>query len=191
MSTLFDSIRVGNMELDNRIIMAPMTRNRASDDGVQPAVSMSAYGTWVTTPARAASDHARLSELLSRSSVMIQRFLPEVQRRGEWSFVFFMKEYSQAVLKMPKPGDFRVQRDFGGSLAKSAPPRRLIEQAQEIIRCVEDPLLYARVDAVEVGDELVLMELELIDPVLFLGSGPGAARRFADTIEMVARRINL
>lgn len=36
MSTLFDPIRVGNVELDNRIIMAPMTRNRADDEGVQP-----------------------------------------------------------------------------------------------------------------------------------------------------------
>jgi 2,4-dienoyl-CoA reductase-like NADH-dependent reductase (Old Yellow Enzyme family) len=32
MPTLFDPLRVGNMELDNRIIMAPMTRSRATDD---------------------------------------------------------------------------------------------------------------------------------------------------------------
>src|SRR5215212_44916 len=36
MPKLFDPVRVGNIELDNRIIMAPMTRSRASDAGVQP-----------------------------------------------------------------------------------------------------------------------------------------------------------
>jgi glutathione synthase/RimK-type ligase-like ATP-grasp enzyme len=157
---------------------------------IKPVVSMSAYKTWITTPSRAAFDTAEVREMLSKSGVMMQRFVPEVRTRGEWSFVFFMKEYSHAVLKTTKPGDFRVQRDFGGRLSDSNPPRRLIEQAQKIVSSVEEPLLYARVDAVEAGGELILMELELIDPVLFLGSNSGAAGRFADAIEMLARRDN-
>ena len=36
MPTLFDPLKVGNMELDNRIVMGPMTRSRANDEGVQP-----------------------------------------------------------------------------------------------------------------------------------------------------------
>ena len=44
MPTLFDPLRVGQIELDNRIIMAPMTRSRASDDGVQPAYAADYYG---------------------------------------------------------------------------------------------------------------------------------------------------
>jgi glutathione synthase/RimK-type ligase-like ATP-grasp enzyme len=157
---------------------------------IKPVVSMSAYRTWVTTPFRAAADQAEVREMLTKSGVMIQRFIPEVQTRGEWSFVFFMKEYSHAVLKMPKPGDFRVQRDFGGRVADSNPPQRLIKQAQEIVRSVKESLLYARVDAVEVGGELILMELELIDPVLFFGHDPRAASRFADAVERLARRNN-
>ena len=43
MTTLFDPLRVGEMELDNRIVMAPMTRSRASDDGVQPAYAAEYY----------------------------------------------------------------------------------------------------------------------------------------------------
>jgi glutathione synthase/RimK-type ligase-like ATP-grasp enzyme len=155
---------------------------------IKPVVSMSAYRTWVTTPARAASDEGEVRRMLARSGVMIQRFMPEVQTRGEWSFVFFIKEYSHAVLKIPKPGDFRVQQDFGGRVADASPPRRLIDQAQKIVRSVTGTLLYARVDAVEVDGELILMELELIDPVLFLGRDKGAAGRFADAIEMLARR---
>ena len=157
---------------------------------IKPVVSMSAYRTWITTSSRAAQDEPEVREMLSRSGVMIQRFVPEVQTRGEWSFIFFMKEYSHAVLKTPKPGDFRVQQDFGGRVADSNPPHLFIEQAQEIIRSVKEPLLYARVDAVEVDGALILMELELIDPVLFLGRALGAAGRFADAIEMLTRRNN-
>ena len=154
---------------------------------VKPAVSMSAYRTWVTTPSRAARDEREVREMLARSGVLVQRFVPEVRTRGEWSFVFFMHEYSHAVLKMPKAGDFRVQRDFGGWWADSSPPRALVEQARQIVESVEGPLLYARVDGVETDAGLTLMELELIDPVLFLGRDAGAAGRFADAIEMLAR----
>ena len=43
MPTLFDPLRVGQIEIDNRIIMAPMTRSRASDDGVQPVYAAEYY----------------------------------------------------------------------------------------------------------------------------------------------------
>ena len=39
MTTLFDPIKIGDIELDNRIVMAPMTRSRADDDGIQPPFS--------------------------------------------------------------------------------------------------------------------------------------------------------
>lgn len=153
---------------------------------IKPTVSMSAYGTWITTRSQASSDKGEVRGLLERHGVMIQRFVPEVRTRGEWSFVFFMKEYSHAVLKMPKPGDFRVQQDFGGLLMDSSPQQSLIEQAQEIVRRVKEPLLYARVDAIEADGELTLMELELIDPVLFFARDHLAATRFANAIEMLA-----
>ncbi|MEP6635363.1 MAG: alkene reductase [Acidobacteriota bacterium] len=44
MPTLFDPLRVGNMELINRIIMAPMTRSRANDEGIQPSFVGEYYG---------------------------------------------------------------------------------------------------------------------------------------------------
>lgn len=154
---------------------------------VKPVVSMSAYRTWMTTPSRAVQDNVEVREMLSRSGVMIQRFMSEVQTHGEWSFIFFMKDYSHAVLKRPKSGDFRVQQELGGRLAALRPPPGLLEQAQKIVRGIKEPLLYARVDAVEADGELILMELELIDPVLFLGQDARAARRFADAIELLAR----
>jgi glutathione synthase/RimK-type ligase-like ATP-grasp enzyme len=150
---------------------------------IKPIISMSAYKTWITTAAQATADMARVREMLSSSGVMIQRFVPEIRTRGEWSFIFFMKEYSHGVLKMPKQGDFRVQQDFGGHLSDATPPLRLVDKAQEIVRGVKEPLLYARVDMVEADVELLLMELELIDPVLFFGRSPESTSRFANAIE--------
>lgn len=44
MTTLFDPLRVGNFEVKNRIIMAPMTRSRANDEGIQPPFAAEYYG---------------------------------------------------------------------------------------------------------------------------------------------------
>lgn len=150
---------------------------------VKPTVSATAFQTWVTCPARAGRDAPTLQEMLLKSGVMVQRFIKEVRTKGEWSFVFYDKKYSHAVLKRAKSEDFRVQSDFGGYLAEDAKPTsRLVEQARLVVELVEEPLLYARVDAVEVGGRLMLMELELIEPALFFGADPRSPGRLADAI---------
>jgi hypothetical protein len=96
--------------------------------------------------------------------------------------VFFHKRYSHAVLKKARPGDLRVQDDFGGTVEAVSPGKELVEQAQQIVDCVSDPLLFARVDGIEVDGRFVLMELELIEPYLFLENDPHAIERFARAI---------
>jgi hypothetical protein len=149
---------------------------------VKPTLSASAYQTWVTTLENAESDQAKLDEMLNRSGVLIQKFVDEIQVKGEWSFIFFGGKYSHAVLKLPKNGDFRVQEEHGGFSEARTPDQTLIKQAQRIVESVDKPLLYARVDAVEMNGKLTLMELELIEPVLFLAHDPLAPRRFAEAI---------
>lgn len=177
------------LERGDRVDLRAILEERGwSQAVVKPTVSMSAYETWITSGERAAADTLAVREMLKRSGVMVQSFVPEVGTRGEWSFVFFLREYSHAVLKRPKPGDFRVQMDFGGQRDyTSQPAPALVAEAERIIAEVEGPLLYARVDGVEAGGELVLMELELIDPVLFLSGDARAPQRFADAIMHVAR----
>lgn len=48
MTKLFDEMKLGELELKNRIIMAPMTRSRASDEGVQPDVAAEYYAQRAT-----------------------------------------------------------------------------------------------------------------------------------------------
>ena len=114
---------------------------------------------------------------------MVQEFLPEIQATGEWSLVFIGGEYSHSVRKLPAAGDFRVQTQFGGRVETATAPFSLIDVAAKILSEIEKPTLYARVDGLESNDSLVLMEVELIEPVLFLGPG-GAAHRLAQRIAL-------
>jgi glutathione synthase/RimK-type ligase-like ATP-grasp enzyme len=141
---------------------------------VKPLVSATAWRTEVVTMDSDEPSHP--------GPYLVQPFMDEVVRDGEWSFVFFGREFSHGVLKRPAAGDFRVQNDFGGSAEVLDPPPGLIAQAAAFLEGIDGPLVYARVDGVVRGGRLLLMELELTEPSLFLELVPGAAARFADAI---------
>ena len=149
---------------------------------IKPAVSASAFGTWRSSTETASRDQSRLEELLSTGDVMVQPLLSEVGDAGEWSLVFLGGSFSHAVLKRPAAGDYRVQWEFGGSAVSAAPARRLIADAERVLAAAPGDALYARVDGVEREDRLVLMELELIEPHLFLGWDNGAAWQLAGAL---------
>ncbi len=114
---------------------------------------------------------------------MVQPYLEELVRKGEWSLVFLGGRFSHAVLKRPAPGDFRVQKEFGGRLVPAEPTSQAIEEAQAILAAAPKPHLYARVDAVEIEGRLVLVELEMIEPELFFWADPAAPLRFVEALE--------
>ena len=158
-----------------------------SDAVVKPAVSASAHGTWRTSLEMASADQPRLDELLGAGDVMVQPLMNEVQdpKGGEWSVMFFGGRASHAVLKRPAVGDYRVQWEFGGSAVTMTPPAGLVADAKAVMAAVPGVPLYARVDGVERDGRLVLMELELIEPHLFLGWDIGAAARLATVLTAV------
>jgi hypothetical protein len=116
-----------------------------------------------------------------RGPAMVQPFLSEVPDLGEWSLVFIGGEYSHAVLKRAAPGEFRVQSEYGGETTEAGPVPSMVGTARKILASLDEWPDYARVDGILCGDEFVLMELELIEPVLFLKLGR-AADRFAEAI---------
>ena len=172
------------VKIGEKIDLAEILENKGwSRAVVKPAISMSAFETWITSPDEARADQEKFGRISKTSGVIVQELVSEVQTCGEWSFVFLGGEYSHAVLKRPKMGDFRVQRDLGGTIDETAKPDSLLlGQAREIYNLIDEPLSYARVDGVDVNGALVLMELELIDPVLFLSYQTGAPEKFAKAI---------
>ena len=152
---------------------------------VKPAVSASAYRTWRTALATADRDQPVFEEDSDRHEVLIQPHVDEIVTRGEWSLVFFAGRHSHSAIKRPAAGDFRVQEELGGHSAPADPPADAIDAARHILSLSPSPRLYARVDGVERNGHFMLMELEINEPYLFIGSSPGAAARFAEAIEAV------
>jgi glutathione synthase/RimK-type ligase-like ATP-grasp enzyme len=149
---------------------------------IKPTISLSAYKTWRTSLAEAQAHQHAFDELVSEQSAIVQSYVEAITWSGELSLVFFGGTYSHAVRKRPQAGDFRVQMDFGGTREAVIAPLHVLEQAQAIIDLVDEPLLYARVDGIDTGGQFLLMELELIDPVLFFAYDRQAPRRFAEAL---------
>ncbi len=149
---------------------------------IKPRVSATAHRTCMTSINDVTEGQSLLNELVAGPGAMVQKFVENIRTQGEWSLIFFSGRFSHAVIKTPKPGDFRVQHDFGGTERPTIPPRPVLEAASRAVSAVDPIPLYARVDGVEHEGQFLLMELELIEPALFLLSDPSAAGRFAGAI---------
>ncbi|HEX8348719.1 MAG TPA: hypothetical protein VF598_02040 [Hymenobacter sp.] len=145
---------------------------------VKPAVSGGAKNTFSLSRAEAQAQKNHITKLLATEDFLAQPFLPQIQTQGEWSLIYLGGRYSHCVLKTPKSGDFRVQHYLGGGIEPQQAPAHLRPAADAIVARFAADCLYARVDGVEVNGELLLMELELIEPFLYLASDAGALARY-------------
>jgi len=123
------------------------------------------------------------AEELPLGACMIQPFLAAAVNEGEYSFLFFGGQFSHCALKRSAPGDYRVQSMYGGKEIIHEPSAAELAQAAAVLQAVEEPLLYARVDMMRGADnELLLMELELIEPYLYPVQGPRLGEAFANAL---------
>lgn len=130
-----------------------------------------------------------LVRLLANESMILQPYLPSVETEGELSIIMIDGEFSHAVRKMPVPGDYRVQDDFGGSDRPVEISDEELNLARGIVDTIDGEWLYARVDLLRDDDgQLKLSELELVEPSLFFRHCPAAAERLA---EAVCRRLEM
>jgi len=149
---------------------------------IKPTISGTSLHTWVSSPATIDYDQRRLEGLLEERNMMLQKYLPEIETEGEISMIYFDGKFSHAVRKMPKLGDFRVQSDFGGTWTAVSPDDDILRRGREILRASGHDSVYARIDGVVHEGAFLLMELEMIEPHLFLESDEAAPDRFAHAI---------
>ncbi len=154
---------------------------------VKPNIGASGHRTWTVTIADAHTRQPDLDEMVEEVDLMIQPYMPQIAE-GEWSLVFFGGNFSHGFLKRPAPNQFFVQTEYGGSESTQPPPPQLIEQAAHILdtaHAITNSIsLYARIDGVVDKGNLVLMELELIEPALFTAdSPPDTFNRFVAVIQ--------
>src|SRR5882762_6150166 len=167
MATLFDPLRVGNLELNNRIVMAPMTRGRANDEGIQPRYAAEYYGqrasagliiTEATNISPMAKGYVRTPGIYSDEQVESWRPIPdEVHARGGKIFlqIFhtgrialpdFLPEHTQPVA--PSAVRAKGQNYTDEGMKEFVTPREITRE--EIAQTVRD-FAAAATNAIKAG----------------------------------------
>ncbi len=121
---------------------------------------------------------------------LVQPFLPAIEERGETALIYLAGEFSHAIHKGPMLPASGIVRPYGlfqpENIAARDPSPAERETGDRVIAWLGERfgrLPYARIDVVPgPGGAPVVLECELAEPSLFLGTAPGAAERFAAAI---------
>jgi glutathione synthase/RimK-type ligase-like ATP-grasp enzyme len=127
-------------------------------------------------------------EVVAGEDLMIQPLMRSIETEGEVSLLFAGGLLSHVVRKVPAAGDIRSQPEFGSDVTVESPTGEMLEASATVLAALGDDLPYARVDLVRAGDgSLRLIELEVIEPQLYLRWDAGSAVRFASALAAAAR----
>ena len=147
---------------------------------IKPTIGANAKDTYVLDDPVEERLLQELETIFSGRPFFVQPFIENIRSEGEFSLFFFDGNYSHAIQKTPKPGDFRVQEEHGADIVPVSPPDDLLSTATTVFSHLEPMPVYGRGDWVRGPDgRFLLMELELIEPSLYLRTDRGAASRFA------------
>lgn len=146
---------------------------------VKPAVSASSYRTLPVEGGNLDEGEAHLAELLADGDVLVQPYVPSVEDYGERAVIWIEGEFTHAVRKSPR---------FARDEESVSEALRIVGDELEVARAalsqVKEPLLYARVDvARDPAGHPMVMELELIEPSLYLLQSPAALERLVNGIK--------
>lgn len=144
---------------------------------IKPAISGGADGTHRIPPGAPVP-----ADALGQRS-LVQPLMPGILTEGEYSLFFFGGAFSHAIVKRPASGDFRVQEQFGGREEPWDASTRARDLAAVALAAAPAPPVYARIDMVGDGaGKLHIMELELIEPSLFLHHAPDRGAAFGRAV---------
>jgi hypothetical protein len=163
--------------------LVPLFEELRSLEGViKPVMSGTAQGAWrlnADSVRRLATD---IEAYFANRALMMQPFERGIVEEGEFSMMYFNGVHSHSILKVPKTGEFRVQEEYGSELLSITPEPALLAAGNAAIAAIGEKLLYARVDFVRHDEVFRLMELELVEPSVYLRADAGAPDRFADAV---------
>ena len=172
---------------DPRTLQDIMLETGWEETILKPCISGTARHTYRLHPDNVSAHEPILRELIASESMMLQEFQRNVIPQGEMALVVLGGDYSHAVLKKAKEGDFRVHEDFGGSVEKYMASKEEIDFAVRAVSVCNPQPAYARVDTIRDNNgDLCVSELELIEPELWFRFFPDAAESFADAIMNLA-----
>lgn len=152
---------------------------------IKPTVSANADNTFRLSLSNTSQYLKQLSNVFKDRSFLVQPFMDGIINEGEFSLFFFGETYSHTILKTPKPSDFRVQEEHGGTLKLvKNPAKKLLNTAHKLLEKVDPLPLYSRMDYVRTdSNSFALMEIELIEPSLYFNMDPKSPERFANVFD--------
>lgn len=151
---------------------------------IKPEVGANAQDTFVLHDPVDQDTQALLRTAFTNRAFFVQPFIPGIRSEGEFSLFYFSGEYSHAILKTPAKGDYRSQEEYGSQIQSVQPEAELLAAGERIVALLEPQPVYVRVDLIRGPDgKFLLMELELIEPSLYLRTDEAAAARFAAAFE--------
>jgi glutathione synthase/RimK-type ligase-like ATP-grasp enzyme len=151
---------------------------------VKPVVGANGEDAWRVAVSDPPSRRERIAARFQDRPALVQPFMPRILDEGEYSLFFLGGRYSHAILKTPAPGDFRSQEERGAAIQPVQAPAALRDCGARVMNALDGRPLYARVDFVRgAADDFRLMELELIEPSLYLRTDSDAPRHFAAAID--------
>ncbi|WP_395375173.1 RimK family alpha-L-glutamate ligase [Marinicella sp. W31] len=150
---------------------------------VKPLVSGAARHTYKVNASNLTEVQKNFDQLIQAEGFLIQPFQQNVITQGEISLMIMGGEFTHAIQKIAKPGDFRVQDDFGGTVHPYFANAEEIKFAEQAVAACDPMPLYARVDVIrDNNNQLALMELELIEPEVFFRFNQAATFKLADAV---------
>jgi len=151
---------------------------------IKPSIGLSTFGVQKfdlseSGAEQKARDHIHM--LAQNYCVMVQPFVAAVETYGERSLIFIAGRFSHAIRKTAFQ-HLAVAGEAGECQVKAT--RAEIDFGESVLALIPEQTLYARVDIVpDEQGQLLLLELELIEPSLYLKLGSGASERFADAVQ--------
>jgi len=149
---------------------------------IKPRISAGSYKTFLCSIDDMASAQSDFDNLINSNNIMLQEFRPEVKTEGEFSTIFFNRDTHYTINKIPQSGDYRVQYQFGGKYRLVQPNEITMKRTWEAAELFIDKCLYVRVDGLFFKNDFHIMEVELIEPDLYLNLVPEFIPIFAEEI---------
>jgi glutathione synthase/RimK-type ligase-like ATP-grasp enzyme len=158
---------------------------------IKPDIGGNALDTFVLERPLSADYEDLLARTFAGRPFLVQPFIANILSEGEFSLFYFGGEFSHAIQKVPKAGDFRVQEEHGADIRSVQPSQRLLDTARNVLALVDPQPVYVRADFVrDDEDRFLLMELELIEPSLYLRTDAAAAARFASAFDHYVKEVS-
>jgi glutathione synthase/RimK-type ligase-like ATP-grasp enzyme len=162
---------------DPTLLQEALLRQGCRRAVLKPRIGGGAADVHLVPGDEVAATLGRLAHQRPRQEFLVQPLVESVVTEGEWSFIYVDRELCHVLLKKPAPGDYRAHGIYGCTIESAEPRPDDLLQAEAMLARLPFDLLYARLDLVRTDGHLAVMELELVEPILYFNLAPRGVGR--------------